>query len=137
MDDLVDRLTEMTSRAEAIVITEGDPADAVYIVREGRLHARRDGRVRAFFGPGDSFGSSAALDRGPAPATVATLTHSRLLRISADDFVRLAQTHPTLGGRSAQERPSLDYRGRSPLGPAEPEASPAGTDAVMPSSDDI
>lgn len=53
-----------------VLVREGDPGDAFYVVLEGRAHARRDGERVTELGPGDWFGELALLDGEPRSATV-------------------------------------------------------------------
>ena len=81
--------------AHALVMSEGDRTDALYIILEG--HARAfvsddEGReaVLSVMGPGEYFGE-VALDEGPRSASVLTLEPCRMLvvrRAEVADFVK-------------------------------------------------
>ena len=58
----------------AVIFTEGDPDNALYMVEHGKVKICRyskEGREQTLnlFGPGDTFNDVAALDGGPSPAT--------------------------------------------------------------------
>lgn len=116
--------TEQAVRAGTTLIREGDEADAFYVLLEGELsvRARGEGVAEAelpSMGQGAYFGEIGLLHRIPRTATVTATRESRVLRISADDFLqtlteapastallegargRLARTHPT--ARSATD----------------------------------
>jgi CRP/FNR family transcriptional regulator, cyclic AMP receptor protein len=78
--------------AREVVVRQGDPATAVYVVVQGRLKvavAAPDGREAALnlLGPGQVLGEVAVLDGGERSATVIALEESELLVIPRDAFV--------------------------------------------------
>jgi hypothetical protein len=83
-----------------VVVRQGDPGDAMYLILEGELRARvmagdRE-TILATFGPGDFFGDIALFDHGPRSADVLANVDSSLLRISSVSFERLAKEAPAL-----------------------------------------
>lgn len=93
--------TERTYPADALVFLQGEPADALYVVREGRVRvsvADPEGRevILAVLGPGDPFGE-VMLSRGTRAATVRTLSHAVLCRIERDTFEQALVRRPELG----------------------------------------
>jgi eukaryotic-like serine/threonine-protein kinase len=79
-------------RAGQRVIEEGGPADAAYVIVEGRCEVykqRADGRssIRTL-GPGDVFGEAALLSAKPRTATVAALDNVTVKVITAEAFQR-------------------------------------------------
>ncbi|MFN8161799.1 MAG: Crp/Fnr family transcriptional regulator [Solirubrobacterales bacterium] len=81
------------------VFREGDPSDACYIVRSGRLRVTRehpDGRAitLANLGPGDIFGELAMLDGELRSASVEALEASELLALPAADVRGLLARNP-------------------------------------------
>lgn len=105
--------------AGAVVVREGDDADAFYVVRSGRLEVTSSGEggrqaVVATLGPDSYFGEIGILHGLARTATVRAVLDCALLRIDAEDFraaletgsasaalvstasSRLAQTHPVL-----------------------------------------
>ena len=77
--------------AGTVVIRQGDPADALFVVVNGllRVSVRRDeGEVMvAEVGRGDLVGEMALLTNDPRSATVTTTRDSYLLRFSKHDFL--------------------------------------------------
>jgi hypothetical protein len=78
--------------AATAVLTEGDPADAFYVVVSGELRVtaspeQGERRQLAGLGPGDWFGEIGLLEAMPRTATVEAVSHCELLRIEADAFL--------------------------------------------------
>lgn len=111
--------TEVTVPADSVIIREGDPADAFWVLVEGQVDvsARGEGARRHHLrtmGPGTYFGEIGLLRQLPRTATVRSLEPCALLRIEGPDFLdavqgagisssmlsqsaaRLARTHPRL-----------------------------------------
>ena len=102
----------------ARLITEGETADALYVLLDGDLavsargEGKRSRRIRTMSAP-TYVGEIGVLEHVPRTATVTAQTPSRLLRIAADNFYqalsgtsftgafvasmgsRLAKTHPS------------------------------------------
>jgi CRP/FNR family transcriptional regulator, cyclic AMP receptor protein len=87
-------------RAGEVVFHEGDLAETLHLVAEGRVAARRmtaagDTATFAVMGPGEAFGEMAMLS--PAArrtSTVAALEPTVTLTLRYVDFDRLRRTHP-------------------------------------------
>jgi CRP/FNR family cyclic AMP-dependent transcriptional regulator len=83
-----------------MVVRQGDPGDAMYLIMEGELRARvmagDHETILSTFGPGDFFGDMALFDHGPRSADVLANVDSTLLRISSVSFERLAKEAPAL-----------------------------------------
>lgn len=83
-----------------IVVHEGDPAETLYLILEGRLRvfvANEDGDEAELnvLGPGEYFGEL-MLDSPRRSASVGTLTPVRLCAIDRGDFERLLATEPAV-----------------------------------------
>jgi MFS family permease len=88
----------MTAPAGTVVVREGDPADDVYVVVEGRLRVTvrgRSGVVRRL-GIGEVFGEIGVISSGPRTASVTSDTAVHLLRIPGAVFVDCVQAAPPL-----------------------------------------
>ena len=76
-----------TLKAGAVIVREGDPGDAAYIVAEGECDVRKrvaGGTVTVkILGPGDVFGEMAILTAGPRTATVVAKTDVTVLVLTA------------------------------------------------------
>jgi len=111
---LIDRLSE-AQRAErevripegAVLMRQGDPADALYLVLEGRLAVLVEGEKTAkvvnLVGQGALIGEG-ALDGHPRSATIVAEQNSRVLRLSRDEARSLLLAHPDLAIAFGKER---------------------------------
>ena len=120
---------DVTLEPGAVLMNEGDPADALYIVASGDVavsargearHERRVGTVRA---PG-YVGEVGLLERVPRTATVTALENTILWRIDGEDFLNALNEAPaapafveTSRARYLRLQPSRADR-VSPLKPA-------------------
>jgi DASS family divalent anion:Na+ symporter len=97
---LVPELEEITVAAGEVVMHQGDPGDALYVVREGRVRAElADGdrvTVLVTFGPGSAIGEIALLTDRPHLATVRAIERTTLWRLSRERFNALILKHPSL-----------------------------------------
>ncbi len=101
---LPDDALEAAARAAAeiqiapgdIVVTKGDPGDALYVVVAGALSVQYDGHEFDRLGEGDVFGEMALLDGEPRSASVTALEDSILLRLEGEDFDDLLGDYPVV-----------------------------------------
>ena len=81
----------------SIVVREGDPGDALFVVERGTFSVLRDGKaVRTIEGRGAVFGEMALLDGAPRAATVVAETEASLLRIPRAEFEALLDESPEI-----------------------------------------
>jgi len=83
----------------SIIVTEGDSAHALFIVKTGALKAYlndSDGKeiILSTLGPNEYFGELALIDDEPRSATVATLERSELLQVQKESFQQLLLNDP-------------------------------------------
>ena len=81
------RLIPLWVDAGETVIREGDLGDRFYVVVEGRVGVRREGRELRTLGPGEDFGEIALLRRVPRTATVVALEPTELRALERDAFL--------------------------------------------------
>ena len=82
----------------AIVVSEGDKTDSLYIILEGRVKAFvSDGEghemILSTQGPGEYFGEM-VLDEGPRSASIVTLEVSRFLVVQKSEFRQFVVSNP-------------------------------------------
>ncbi len=84
-----------------MVILEGEPCEAIYFVKEGRVKVFKtspEGReqVLRIMKPGDTFNEVPVFDGGPNPASVETLDPVALYVLSSRDLQRLMSEVPAI-----------------------------------------
>jgi CRP-like cAMP-binding protein len=84
----------------SVIVKQGEPGGAMFLVMEGELRARTttDDRetILATFGPGDFFGEMSLFDHGPRSADVVANVDSMALKFSTAAFNRLMLEAPDL-----------------------------------------
>lgn len=78
------------------LLQEGIPADAAYVILEGRARVFRERDIVAELGPGDLVGEMALLAGGQRSATVSSVTRLSGLRIDYDKLAHLLSHRPRL-----------------------------------------
>jgi len=79
-----------------IIVTQGTPGQAFYLIVAGRVEILRDGKSLGAFGPGDFFGEMSLLDQAPRSATIRALDATQCLMLSSWDFKSLLERHPSI-----------------------------------------
>ena len=92
LEQMAATATEMDVPAGTAVVTEGEPADAFYVIESGAMtvHSRGEaavGRDLPALGAGDYFGEIGLIEHIPRTATVVASQASRVLRIEGEDFL--------------------------------------------------
>lgn len=108
--------------AGAVVFTEGDPADEMFVVKSGEIEISVGGTVVRMIGEADLFGEMALVDDSPRSATARARTDAVLVPVDRRRFEFLVQ-HPRVRHRGAR------HDGRTPpsrerrylIGPGVPE----------------
>lgn len=78
----------LSAPAGTVVIEQGQPGDAYYIVVSGELSVAVDGELLEHrLGPGDGFGEIALMRQVPRTATVTSLVESDLLAVTREEFL--------------------------------------------------
>ena len=81
------------------VTEEGRPGREFFVLIDGSVVVRRNGRKLADLGPGDWFGEIALLTFKPRTATVTTTSSARLLVIGDRSFRQVVETTPRIALR--------------------------------------
>lgn len=116
LERLARRSTWLDVPAGTRVITQGEVGDSYYVVDSGGFSVTVNGSIRDHeLTAGDGFGEIALLHEVPRTASVTALSRSRLLRISAEDF--LSTVLPNAAG-TRLARTLADARRRSDDHPA-------------------
>lgn len=80
--------------AGEVLVEQGGPGDAGYLVVSGRLRVTVDGVLIGTIGPGETVGEMALLTGEPRSATVQARRPTTVIRIDADSFLRVLAEHP-------------------------------------------
>ncbi|MCX6020245.1 MAG: cyclic nucleotide-binding domain-containing protein, partial [Chloroflexi bacterium] len=99
LESIASAMQEERHEAGAVLVRQGDPGDAVFLLAEGRAEVLAAGSrspvAVASLAEGELFGELALLaPDGLRQATVVAETPVVLLRLSADDFHALLDEHP-------------------------------------------
>jgi HlyB family type I secretion system ABC transporter len=100
-DKIVPLLQEEQYEFGDILVKQGDPADAFYVLTSGRARVVKQDHngneiVLATLKPGDSFGEAALAEGGTRTASVRCSTAVEVLRLDRDDFLELTKEVPEL-----------------------------------------
>lgn len=90
---------EISQPAGATLITEGTKGREFFVLVDGTVDVRRNGRKIGSLDTGDFFGEIALLTETPRTATVVTATPVRLLVITGQSFRRLLNETPAIQGK--------------------------------------
>lgn len=82
--------------AGQIIVTQGTPGQAFYLIIAGRVEILRDNVSLGAFGPGDFFGEMSLLDQAPRSATIRAIEETTCLMLSSWDFKALLERHPSI-----------------------------------------
>ena len=78
------------------ICVQGEPSGRFYLVLDGYVAVKRNGRTHATLGPGDYFGEIALIDNQPRTATCTATTPVSTLAIAQFNFVPLMKEHAGL-----------------------------------------
>ncbi|MGQ0672023.1 MAG: patatin-like phospholipase family protein [Hyphomicrobium sp.] len=108
---LAERCEKLSVRRGEVLVRQGEPADALFVIVSGRFVVSKDGRRDpiAEIGPGQPVGEIAFLTGGTRTATVRALRDGLALRLGREEFDELSARDPdiwrslalTLAGRLA------------------------------------
>jgi CRP/FNR family cyclic AMP-dependent transcriptional regulator len=94
--------TEKTYPKNAVVLTEGEMGDSLYMIQSGKVKVfigDEDGReiILKILGPGDFFGEMSMIDKQPRSASVSTIEAAMFLVIAHAGFERCVEEAPRIG----------------------------------------
>lgn len=79
-----------------IIVTQGTPGQAFYLILAGRVEILRDGQSLGAFGAGDFFGEMSLLDQAPRSATIRAIDYTSCIMLSSWDFKALLERYPSI-----------------------------------------
>jgi ATP:ADP antiporter, AAA family len=86
---------EIDAPPETVLVAEGDPPTAMFVVTRGSVELRGVGQ-RLVVGAEHAFGTWSLIDDQPSPIHATTCEPTRLLRVTRDDFHDLLADHSEL-----------------------------------------
>ncbi len=93
LDVLAEGLPVITVEPGVSIVEEGDKRQEMFLVIAGELEVVKRGRGGEFrvalFGPGDCFGEMSLIDVQPRSATVRSVAHTLMLRLTAQSLEEL------------------------------------------------
>ena len=99
LTQLMDMAEPLSLRAGDVLIKQGEPGDAAYVVMSGEFEVQKQSGPSLIKidvrNPGDVVGEMALLSRAPRNATLIAKTEGEVLRIPQEAFERLLQSSTT------------------------------------------
>lgn len=83
-----------TFEAGADLLREGEPADRMYVIVEGRVRIHAKGTTLGELGPGEIIGEVALLDARPRSASATALELTKAAAIDEKRFLFMVQNTP-------------------------------------------
>lgn len=98
---LAEQSRELQFRKNAILMTEGDAGESMYVIRSGMVKvfvSDQDGKELVLYqqGPGSMIGDIALLDDAPRSASVSTLEETQVLMIGKASFLDCLRSSPEM-----------------------------------------
>ena len=85
------------------IVSKGEAGIGFYLILEGSVEVRSDGKTLSKLGPGQFFGEMSILDNQPRSADVVTVETSRVLFLSAWSFKTMIADNPRIALKMLQE----------------------------------
>lgn len=101
LDHLAERAIERTYKKGQLIFYQGDPAEALFVVIEGRIKVvvtseEGDEMLLVTLGPGDVFGEIAVIDGEPRSASAETLEETKVLMLTRSTFLDTLRGSPEM-----------------------------------------
>lgn len=94
---------ELKYESGDFIVHKGERGIGFYLIVEGTVEVRTDGRVLSRLGPGQFFGEMALLDGQPRSADVVALEPSKCLALSSWNFNSIVSDYPKMALKLLQE----------------------------------
>jgi len=85
------------------IVKKGDEGTGFYLVLDGAVEIRSDGKILSKLGPGQFFGEMSVVDTQPRSADVVAVEPSRVLFLSSWSFKSLISERPRIAVKMLQE----------------------------------
>lgn len=87
---------EITFAAGTLIVDQGQTGTEAFVLLEGTVGVKRNGKEVATLEPGAIFGELSLLDHGPRTATVTCQTECQVLLIAQRNFLAVVDEVPAL-----------------------------------------
>ena len=94
---------ELKYESGDIIVRKGEAGIGFYLVADGSVEVRSDGKVLSKLGPGKFFGEMSILDGQPRSADVVALEPSRCLALTSWSFKSIVSNQPKMALKLLQE----------------------------------
>ena len=94
---------ELNYESGDFIVRKGERGIGFYLIADGTVEVRSDGRVLSKLGPGQFFGEMSLLDGQPRIADVVALEPSRCLALSSWNFNSIVSDYPKIALKMLQE----------------------------------
>jgi len=94
---------ELKYESGDFIVHRGERGIGFYLIVDGTVEVRTDGRVLSRLGPGQFFGEMALLDGQPRSADVVALEPSKCLALSSWNFNSIVSDYPKMALKLLQE----------------------------------
>ena len=94
---------ELKYESGDIIVRKGEVGIGFYLVADGSVEVRSDGKVLSKLGPGQFFGEMSILDGQPRSADVVALEPSRCLALTSWSFKSIVSNQPKMALKLLQE----------------------------------
>jgi CRP/FNR family cyclic AMP-dependent transcriptional regulator len=99
-DQAISAVADLVDQVEfgdgQLIMREGEPGDAFYVVVDGHLQVSRAGTIIATQGPGDFLGEISLIDGRPRTATATAVGAVSALAIDRPAFMSLIDRYPAV-----------------------------------------
>ena len=86
-----------------VIVRKGEAGVGFYLIADGTVEVRSNGKVLSKLGPGHFFGEMSILDGQPRSADVVALEPSRCLALTSWSFKSIVSSHPKMALKLLQE----------------------------------
>lgn len=87
---------EMTADADQVLLQEGEPSDAMYVIASGEVRLESGAKHISRAAAKETVGTWALLDNEPMVVTARVAETARVLRIDREDFYDLMADYPEI-----------------------------------------
>lgn len=109
LDKLMEALKKRNCPAGNVIIRQGDPGDAFYMILAGKVEVSDKAKVLVTRHAGEYFGESALVSDSPRAATVKAIVDSELYVLYKDDFKKILMANPGIANSIRLHIAGLKY----------------------------